>query len=283
MSKRDRAHHDPLERCVLTRRSLAAGVLSGCLGSSGQLRAQTPIAVERTDLLAHFQAAGSVGTFALHDPATDGLIVVDGKRAATRYVPASTFKIANSLIALETRVVADENEVIPFGGRPQRVKAWERDMSLRDAIVHSNVPVYQEIARRVGLARYQTWLERLDYGNRQTGQDVEQFWLRGPLAISAIEQARFASRLALGQLPLSSRSQAIVRTILRLEANAGRELYGKTGWFVSEPLKLGWLTGWVEVDGRKRGFSLNIDMPRIDDAPKRTAIAKAILAHLGLL
>jgi len=67
-------------------------------------------------------------------------------------VPASTFKIANTIIALETGVVKDENEIIPYGGRP--FKHWEKDMSMREAIALSAVPIYQELARRIGLERY---------------------------------------------------------------------------------------------------------------------------------
>lgn len=245
--------------------------------------AQSRSASERPDLDAHFRAASAVGTFALHDPTNDSFVVVNGERAASRYVPASTFKIANSLIALETGVLRDENEVVAYGGRPQQVKAWERDMAMKEAISLSNVPIYQAIARRVGLPLYETWLAKLDYGNRQIGTNVERFWLDGPLAISALEQARFATRLARGELPLSQRSQAIVRSILRLETANGRTLHGKTGWFVSERLKLGWWTGWVEAGRDVRGFALNIDMANVADAPKRLVIGKGILGELGLL
>ena len=135
---------------------------------------------ERPDLVSVFQEQGLAGTFVLFEAAADRMTVVDRQRAETRYAPASTFKIANSLIALETGVVQDENEIVPYGGKPQPIKAWEKDMSLREAIKVSNVPVYQEIARRVGLARYEHWLARLDYGNRQPGAVVDRFWLDGP-------------------------------------------------------------------------------------------------------
>src|SRR5690606_18887771 len=108
-------------------------------------------------------------TFVLYEASADRLALVNAERARQRFVPASTFKITNSLIALETGVVKDADEVIPYGGKPQRVKEWERDMSMRDAIAVSNVPVYQELARRIGLERYKAWLERLKYGNREIG------------------------------------------------------------------------------------------------------------------
>jgi beta-lactamase class D len=240
-------------------------------------------AEERADLKQLFEAQGVAGTFVLYDPAAGRMTTVDRERAARRYVPASTFKIANSLIALETGVVKDESEVIPYGGKPQPFKAWEKDMSMREAIAASSVPIYQEIARRVGLARYREWLERLDYGNRQTATALETFWLDGPLQISAVEQTRFVAALAQRNLPASSRSQGIVRDILRLETSSDRTLYGKTGWRGSSTPQLGWWTGWVERGTRPVAFALNIDMASADDARKRVAIGKAILAKLEVL
>ena len=239
--------------------------------------------IERADLVPMFQSQGIAGTFALYDVQTDGLTLVGAKRAGTRYVPASTFKIANSLIALETGVVKDENEVIPYGGKPQPFKTWEKDMPMREAITASNIPIYQELARRIGLERYNLWLDRLDYGNRQTGTALETFWLDGPLETSAIEQAHFVARLALGKLPISDRAQTIVRDILRLDQKDGRTLYGKTGWRFSSTPQLGWWTGWVDHGGKVTTFSLNVDMPSPQDAPKRVAIGRALLTKLGVL
>ena len=229
-----------------------------------------------------FQEHGVTGTFVLNDPAAGVEFAVNSGRSAQRYVPASTFKITNSLIALETGVVKDENEVIPYGGKPQPIKAWERDMPMREAIAMSNVPVYQEIARRVGLARYREWLARLEYGNAQTGDVVDRFWLDGPLEISAIEQTHFLAALAQQKLPLSARSQMIVRDILRLETNDGRTLYGKTGWQFSRTPQLGWWVGWIERDGSPVTFALNMDMGSDADAPKRIVIGKAMLNRLGV-
>jgi len=238
---------------------------------------------ERADLAAIFVENSVAGTFVLYDVGADHLTVVNGERAETRFVPASTFKIANTIVALETGVVKDENEIIPYGGRPQPFKQWEKDMSMREAIALSAVPIYQELARRVGLERYREWLARLDFGNRQTGTIVDTFWLDGPLEISAVEEARFAARLAQQKLNASIRSQSIARDIIRLESRDGIVLYGKTGWRFSGTPNLGWWTGWVESNGNIAAFSLNIDMPAASDAPKRVAVGKAMLARLGIL
>lgn len=247
-----------------------------------RLDGAAPSRVERPDLASVFAAHGTPGTFVLYDAADGRLTVVDRKRAERRYVPASTFKIPNSLIALETGAVKDEREVIPYGGKPQPFESWERDMDLRDAIRASNVPVYQEVARRIGHARMKAHVDRLAYGNRDIGAVVDRFWLDGPLAISAVEQARFVARLAQGTLPLSARSQEVVRGILRQEGEPN--LYAKTGWARGvAPVDVGWWVGWVERDGKVYAFALNIDMASPDDTPKRIAIGRALLSRLGVL
>ncbi len=218
------------------------------------------------------------GTFAAYEVSADRPIVLNAERAGTRFIPASTFKIPNSLIALEVGAVKDADEVFRYDGKPRRVAAWQKDMTLHEAMTASNVPVFQGIARRVGLDAYRTWLAKLDYGNRDAGAVVDQFWLVGPLAISAIEQARFLARLADGALPMSARSQAIARDIIRIEEKDGRTLFAKTGW----DGKIGWWVGWVERDDRKTAFALNMDMSRIEDAPKRISFGKELLAHLGV-
>ena len=239
--------------------------------------------IERADLASVFADHGVAGTFVVYDVAADRGIVVDPDRAARRLIPASTFKVANSLIALETGVIADADEIVPYGGKPQPIKAWEADMSIRDAIRVSNVPVYQELARRVGLQRYRAWLVRLDYGNADPGDAVETFWLRGPLAISAVEQTRFLARLARHELAASDRSQRLVRDILRIESGDGPTLYAKTGWSIAGTPQLGWWVGWVERGDALHTFALNIDMHANADARKRIPLGRALLASLGLL
>ena len=268
---------------LFTRRT-ALGVSIAAIALSA--RGRVPLAAgstERADLEAVFAENGVAGTFVLYDVATTHLTLINAKRAERRFVPASTFKIANTIVALETGVVKDENEIIPYGGQPQPFKTWEKDMSMREAIALSAVPIYQELARRIGLERYREWLPRLDFGNRQTGTIVDTFWLDGPLEISAVEEARFVARLAQQELDASIRSQSIARDIIRLESRDGKILYGKTGWRFSSAPNLGWWTGWVEQNGKISAFSLNIDMPAATDAPKRVAVGKTMLSKLSVL
>jgi beta-lactamase class D len=78
-------------------------------------------------------------------------------------------------------------------------------------------------------------------------------------------------------LPLSTRSQAIVADIIKLENKGERVLYGKTGWSSAPTPQLGWFVGWVENERGIFSFALNMDMASINDAKKRKLIAKALL------
>ncbi|MFB4315200.1 penicillin-binding transpeptidase domain-containing protein [Actinomadura sp. 21ATH] len=237
----------------------------------------------RDDLRDVFRRAGVSGGFALLDADRGRRTVVDGKRAGERRMPASTFKIPHSLIALETGAVRDADEVIPYGGRPQRLDRWERDMSMRDAIRISNVAVYETLARRIGLDREKRWLDRLAYGDREVGTETRPFWLHGPLEISATEQAAFLARLARGTLPASAGHQRTVRELVRMEEGNGYALFGKTGWADGPTPDVGWWAGWVERGGRVYSFALTIDIVEDADARKRVPIARELLARLGVL
>lgn len=230
-----------------------------------------------------FKDAGVTGTFVLYDVSADRYTVHNRNRAKVRYIPASTFKVANTLIGLTVGSVANFDEVLPYGGKPQRLEVWEQDMSLRDAIKVSNVPVYQELARRTGHKRMLEQLAKLDYGNGNIGKVVDTFWLVGPLRISALEQVRFQSRLAQDQLPFPKPAMAGTREIMLTEKTDAYSLYAKTGWTDAPNPDIGWWTGWVQKGGRIYAFALNIDIVDDADGQKRVPLGKASLAALGLL
>lgn len=242
-----------------------------------------PIWQESPAVAQLFREAKLRGTFVVYDVAADRYTGHDRARAETRFAPASTFKIPNSLIGLSTGAVKSVDEVLPYGGKPQWMKAWERDMGLREAIRISNVAIYQELARRVGLERMQAGVRQLGYGNGEIGQVVDRFWLDGPLAISAMEQTGVLARLAQGRLPFPEEAQAAVRQITLLEQGPGWQLHGKTGWADSSTPAIGWWVGWVKQDDKVYAFALNIDMSQLSDAPKRIELGKASLKALGLL
>jgi beta-lactamase class D len=230
-----------------------------------------------------FQNAGVRGTFVLYDVTAQRLIGHNHARANARFVPASTFKIPNTLIGLSVGAVKNVDEVLPYGGKPQPFKVWEKDMSLREAITLSNAAIYQELARRIGLARMRDGVSRMDFGNGEIGTVVDDFWLVGPLKINAVEQTRFLAKLAQDALSFPKDLQESVREVIRLEQGDNWTLYGKTGWVNAPKPGVGWWVGWVQKDGQVYSFALNIDIQRATDASKRVELGKASLKALRIL
>lgn len=229
-----------------------------------------------------FVSANVQGTFVLYDLATDHFVGYNRARAETRYIPASTFKVPNTLIGLSVRAVRSVDEVLPYGGRPQPLKAWERDMGLREAIKVSNVSVYQELARRIGHDRMRESVARMGYGNGEIGSVVDNFWLAGPLRISAVEQAQFLARLVQGTLPFPSAAQTQVRETVLMEQGNRWTLYGKTGWVDFPNPGIGWWIGWVQKEHRHYTFALNMDIKERSDATRRIELGKACLRALNV-
>ncbi|WXL25793.1 class D beta-lactamase [Ectopseudomonas mendocina] len=250
---------------------------------TAQVQAQPTEWLENPAVGTLFQQAGIDGTFVLHEVGSDKVEGYNQARAQTRFYPASTFKIPNSLIGLSTGAVSSVDEVIPWDGKPKFLKSWERAMGLREAITVSNYPIYQELARRVGLKRMTAQLAALNYGNGQVGEQVNTFWVEGPLTISAIEQTEFLERLVQDKLPFTPEIQEAVREITLLEEGPNWRLYGKTGWSKAIKPGVGWWVGWVEQDGRYYTFALNMPMDDLKDASKRVELGKASLRKLGLI
>lgn len=231
-----------------------------------------------------FEQAGVQGAFVLYDVDKNQFSGFNPERAAIRYRPASTFKIPNSLIGLEYGAVKDVDDPLPYDGRPRAYKAWEKEMGLREAIKVSNVPAYQELARRIGLEKMRVAVAELDYGNQDIGQVVDTFWLEGPLKISAVEQCLFLKRLALSELPMKDETQAAVREITVIDSGDFGTLHAKTGTTARGPESIGWWVGWIDGPGGVKVFALNVDL--VDGRPgtdERIKLGRAALKAAGAL
>lgn len=239
---------------------------------------------ENTEVNEIFKNGEVNGTFVLYDTKADNYIGYNKSRAEKRYVPASTFKIPNSLIGLSVGAVNSVDEALPYKSNvPPLSKAWEKDMGLREAIVISNVPIFQELARRISLERMHENVSKINYGNKEIGDTVDTFWLKGPLEISAIEQTQFLAKLAKDELPFPHACQESVREIVLLDQGKNWKLYGKTGWQNAPGQGVGWWVGWVQKGDLMYPFALNIDIQKASDASKRIKLGKASLKVLGIL
>ena len=246
--------------------------------------------VSEVDLSEHFE--GMEGTFVLYDVQNGTTRVHDRPRARERFIPASTFKIPNSLIALESGTASGADFTIAWDSTanpPQDwwPRSWRQDQTLRSALRNSVVWYYQDLARRMGEETIQRWLDRFDYGNRDIRGSTDRFWLRGPLTISPLEQVSFLDRLSKNKLGISDRTTRIVKEMLLLEEGDGYVLRGKTGTTeVTETREMGWLVGYVEAGAAEYVFALNIEGERVwEDWPPQTRseLVKVLLGELGVI
>ena len=185
--------------------------------------------VARPDWQKHFEAFGVQGTFVLLEPANDRYLVLNEPRAKQGFIPASTFKIPNALIGLEVGAIGDENEVFHWDGKPKIRAEWEHDQTLDTGMKYSVVWMFQEVARRIGKERMKEWLVRLDYGNKDMRGGIDQFWLQGAIRISAFLEGEvdFLRKLSEGELPMTQRSQRLVREAIVVEKTPVYTLYAE--------------------------------------------------------
>lgn len=206
-------------------------------------------------------------------------MLYDKERCKQYFLPASTYKILNSLIALETGAIKDENEVIPWDSVNRQYDKWNMDQTLRTAIKYSAVWAYQELARRIGEKRMQFYIDTVKYGNCNISGGVDQFWLNGTLRISPLEQVEFLKRLYSDDLPFSKGNLDIVKDIMINDKTAGYILRSKTGWAEN----IGWYVGYLEEGEGVYFFANNIIIVNEEDAKARTEIVKDIFRSMNLL
>ena len=246
----------------------------------------------RNSIARRFFDLGTEGTFVGYK-IDDYLIIASDKiRSGEDRLPASTFKVPHTLIALETGVVSDAEFVIPFDAGRKRdgfwPDDWSRDHTLRSAFQGSVYWYYQETARRIGPKRMAEYLKRFGYGNESMAGGVDAFWLEGGLRISADEQVRFLQRMNEGRLGVSGRSLEVLRSIMVLERGPDYTLRGKTGTADVTPTReLAWLVGFVDRAGETWYFALNLEgeevWERWGPGAARRQLVSSLLRELGVL
>ena len=193
----------------------------------------------------YFQEAGFKGSFSLYDLNKKAYATTDKKDFIKGTSPASTFKVPNTFIALEEKAVRDENEIIKWDGTPKRLKIWEQDYNLTNAYKNSAFWFYQEIAKKVGAEKYQTYLKKLNYGNQDISGGLTTFWLGSSLKISPKNQLEFLQKLHAETLPFSKRTYRIGKEIMIEEKTNTYTLRAKTGWADTKPTHVGWYVVYV--------------------------------------
>lgn len=230
-----------------------------------------------------YQQNGVTGSLVVYDQNHDAYLTYHTDRINQGYIPASTFKIINSLIALEENIVPDENMMVPWDSVERSVEVWNQDHNLRSGIKYSVVWLYQDIARKVGEEAYRRWLTKAGYGNHNPGGGVDMFWLNGDLRITPMQQVDLLRRLYHDDLPFSHRSLDITKDILIYEQTDQYTLRAKTGWSDAFTPGVGWFVGYLEIDDNVYFFANQLDIRQDEDIPARAQIVKDVFSRLGVI
>src|SRR2546423_3006164 len=212
--------------------------------------------------LKHFFDENHVnGTFAVWNNGTGQITVYNLKRYRdSSFLPASTFKIVNSLIGLQTGVITNDSMIIKWDGIKRWNPAWNKDLTMYEAFRVSAVPYYQEVARRIGKDTMQRWLDSISYGTKKIKSRIDTFWLDNSLKITPDEELGLVKKLYFNQLPFHRLNQEIVKRAMLFEDKPDYKLSYKTGWGSKENgVQLGWVVGYIEENKHPYFFVLNLE------------------------
>jgi beta-lactamase class D len=199
------------------------------------------------------------GTLVVFDPQKKIYYSNDFERAKQEFLPASTFKIPNAIIALETGVMTNAETILKWDGQERDFDTWEQDMTLHEAFRASCVPCFQEIAREIGEERMKSYLNKLHYGDITIKNDIDSFWLVGESHISPFEQIDFLSRFYSKKLPILTSTRDQMLRIMEIDHTENYSFSGKTGWSYQDERNNGWFVGYLVTGQKIYYFALNIE------------------------
>jgi beta-lactamase class D len=227
--------------------------------------------------------AGREGTLVIVDCSAGTTSTFRPQVAAGRFAPCSTFKIWNTLIGLESGIVASPGQLFHhWDGEKRSFPEWNRDLTLLEAFQVSCVPAFQNLARQIGADRMQSWIEKIEYGDRDTSAGVDVFWLpakdRKTILISPAEQAQLMNKLVNGKLPFSKTSLAVLKDLMTVKKTDKGVLFGKTG----SGAILGWFVGYMESNGKTQVFACMVRGENVTGKDAR-AVVETVFERQGVL
>jgi beta-lactamase class D len=248
--------------------------------------------VLRTDFIKYFDSCSVEGSIVIYDYNIQKWILSDTIGIKKETLPASTFKIINLLIALETKSIADENEIVRWIGNTDTVKYGYRpeiyhDMTVKEAFDVSAGWVFNELAKKIGKENYTKYLSGCSYGNLNLSQPDDDFWNFGNFAVSPINQVEFIKNLYEGNLPFSNRNMEIVKRVMITEQNEHYTIRAKTGWTRENNINTGWWVGYIEAKSGTYIFATRLlqdrKYKRDDFGSCRKDITKQIFRDLKII
>lgn len=244
------------------------------------------------DLITPFKDCNLTGSVTIYDYKKQKWIVSDDTDSRKATQPASTFKVINLLIALETGVIKDENDIVKwpgstdttlYGYRPDIYK----DISVKEAFEVSAGWAFIELAKKIDRKKYSHYLKLSGYGNNDLSEQGDDFWNFGRFGISPRNQVEFLMKVYEGKTPFSKRSIEILKKVMITEETSEYVLRSKTGWTRVVGNDIGWWVGYVQRKDNVYFFATRVTKKRSTKNPDfgncRKTVTKAVLKELGAL
>lgn len=248
--------------------------------------------IVRLDFNKYFKSCNVEGSIVIYDSNKEQWILSDTIGTKRLTLPASTFKIMNLLIALETKTISSENEVVKWPCSTDTIKYGFRpeiyhDMTVKKAFEVSAGWVFVELAKKIGKENYKKYLTSCNYGNLNLSQKDDDFWNYGAFAISPINQVEFLKKLYEEKLPFTKRNLEIVKKVMVTEQEADYIIHSKTGWTRENGINTGWWVGYIENKGGVYFFATRLLQDGKQNSSNfgkcRKEITKSIFKDLTIL
>ena len=223
------------------------------------------------------------GSFVLYDQSADKWNIYNMEHASTRVSPNSTYKIYDALLGLESGIITPEHSTFTWNGEPYPFHSWEADQDLTSAIHNSVNWYFQAIDSQAGFEAVRTFLQTLNYGNQNTGTNLNLYWTDFSLKISPIEQVELLQDFYQNSFHFDSKNIQAVKKALLLSTTSSGSLYGKTGTGrVNGKDVNGWFIGYIETSNNTYYFATNIQSSSGATGSQATEITESVLSNLGI-
>ena len=223
------------------------------------------------------------GSFVLYDQATDKWNIYNIDNASTRIPPNSTYKIYDALLGLESGIITPEHSTFTWNGEPCPFESWESDQDLTSAMHNSVNWYFQAIDSQAGFQSVKTFLQTINYGNQNTGTNLNLYWTDFSLKISPIEQVELLQNFYQNNFHFDRKNIQAVKNALLLSTTSSGSLYGKTGTGrVNGKDVNGWFVGYIESDNNTYYFATKIQAPSNPTGSQATEITETILSDFGI-
>lgn len=223
------------------------------------------------------------GSFVLYDQATDKWNIYNMDHASTRVPPNSTYKIYDALLGLESGIITPKHSTFTWNGEPCPFESWESDQDLTSAMHNSVNWYFQAIDSQAGFQSVKTFLQTINYGNQNTGTNLNLYWTDFSLKISPIEQVELLQNFYQNNFHFDRKNIQAVKNALLLSTTSSGSLYGKTGTGrVNGKDVNGWFVGYIESDNNTYYFATNIQAPSNATGSQATEITETILSDFGI-